>query len=330
LELVFAILLLTLSVSLSSFVIIPWLGTLVRFRANFTPKGLQLDQDGGAQPHVGPVVKSYLGMLLRTKRIEGWGGLFKGVMPMLFSSTLLTLFAGIIMGASFGNPRAPGRYNVPESGSLLLVLWAALTTMLTIPFTIITNRAITTPRRLSWWNPVLACQVILTPLERKRPWILYKTPGLLAAQVLHILYVVVAMNGIRQVILPPVSMTEDGPTLRSGLRVTRIGVYVVFVLLSVMILCPLEVISTRLSLQKNHSGSGDFTAVPDDESGLAVDDDGIEYSGQDEDVVGLRSEEDPYIGLVDCCKRIVDEEGTMVLYRAWWLTFLAALSSVFT
>lgn len=68
---------------------VPLYGTLVRFRANYTPKGLALDGEGGVQPHVGPVVtscvhrssalyrssqlskyRSYFQMMFRVKRIE--------------------------------------------------------------------------------------------------------------------------------------------------------------------------------------------------------------------------------------------------------------------
>jgi hypothetical protein len=45
--------------------------------------------------------------------------------------------------------------------------------------------------------------------------------------------------------------------------------------------------------------------------------------------LSLRSEGDPYLGLVDCAKRIVTEEGWMTLYRAWWVTFLGGLGSTF-
>jgi hypothetical protein len=41
----------------------------------------------------------------------------------------------------------------------------------------------------------------------------------------------------------------------------------------------------------------------------------------------LRSEEDPYLGMVDCAKRIMDEEGWQALYRAWWLTMLGVLGA---
>lgn len=48
----------------------PLTGALVRLRANYNPKGLQLDDDGNVEPHTGPVVTSFFAMLGRVKRIE--------------------------------------------------------------------------------------------------------------------------------------------------------------------------------------------------------------------------------------------------------------------
>ena len=59
-----------LSLAFSFAVAVPLAGALVRFRANYTPKGLQLDGEGGVQPHTGPVVNSYFAMLARIKRLE--------------------------------------------------------------------------------------------------------------------------------------------------------------------------------------------------------------------------------------------------------------------
>jgi hypothetical protein len=57
-----------LAVSLA--VLVPLVGTLVRFRAHYNPKGLQLDSEGDVQPHTGPVISSFVGMLRRVYRIE--------------------------------------------------------------------------------------------------------------------------------------------------------------------------------------------------------------------------------------------------------------------
>lgn len=43
----------------------------------------------------------------------------------------------------------------------------------------------------------------------------------------------------------------------------------------------------------------------------------------------LRNEDDPYIGFVDCVKRIVNEEGYRTLFRAWWLVFLQLAAIAF-
>jgi hypothetical protein len=68
--LISAFLIFCLASSVSLLIHVPLLGALVRFRANYTPKGLQIGEEGGMTPHVGPVVPNYFAMLLRIKRIE--------------------------------------------------------------------------------------------------------------------------------------------------------------------------------------------------------------------------------------------------------------------
>jgi len=63
-------LLLVGSLALSLAILVPLTGTLVRFRAHYNPKGLQLDPDGGVQPHTGPVITSFFAMLVRVYKIE--------------------------------------------------------------------------------------------------------------------------------------------------------------------------------------------------------------------------------------------------------------------
>lgn len=62
--------LILLSVGISLGIAVPLTGVLVRFRANFNPKALQLDAEGGAVPHTGPVVNSYFSMMMRVWRHE--------------------------------------------------------------------------------------------------------------------------------------------------------------------------------------------------------------------------------------------------------------------
>jgi hypothetical protein len=58
------------SLALSLAILVPLAGALVRFRAHYNPKGLQLDSEGGVQPHTGPVISSFFSMLKRVHRIE--------------------------------------------------------------------------------------------------------------------------------------------------------------------------------------------------------------------------------------------------------------------
>lgn len=64
------ILLLVGSLALSLAILVPLTGALVRFRAHYNPKGLQLDPEGAVQPHTGPVIATFFAMLVRVYRIE--------------------------------------------------------------------------------------------------------------------------------------------------------------------------------------------------------------------------------------------------------------------
>ncbi|KZV88254.1 mitochondrial carrier [Exidia glandulosa HHB12029] len=331
LDILFALLLLCISTGVSLLITVPFYGTLVRFRANYTPKGLALDGEGGVQPHVGPVVTGYFQMAFRVKRIEGFAGLYKGIMPIAISSILITLFTGLWIGASMVNSR--GRYSVPAGGSFQLLVYTLVVAIISIPMTVIIHRTITTPHKLPTWNPVSSLLVLLTPYERSRPWVLFLTPGLVVSQGLHILYVLLVLNTFRRLLLPS-SFLDDAswsdengkPLWPADFTVLRFSLYFLITSLSTIVLCPLEVIGTRLSLQRNHAPEGGFTAVSQDERAMGIEEE-IEFAGSEEDVIGLRSEEDPYTGFVDCAKRIVAEEGIRVLLRGWWITLLGGVFS---
>lgn len=64
---------LLVSLGISLAIVVPLTGALVRLRANFNPKGLQLDAEGGVQPHTGPVVTSFFGMVSLLQIHRGHG-----------------------------------------------------------------------------------------------------------------------------------------------------------------------------------------------------------------------------------------------------------------
>ncbi|KAI6021391.1 mitochondrial carrier [Pisolithus microcarpus] len=305
------------SLAISLAIMVPLVGAIVRFRANYNPKGLQLDPEGDVQPHTGPVISSFFAMLKRVYDIEGWLGLYKGLMPTLISSLIITVFLIVFLDDSSFRHRA---YTAPSAGILGTLFYSIFAMLLSLPQTIITDRAITTPHKLPWLNAVHSCRILLTPTERRRPWIIYLTPGLLAAQVAHISYVVLILRSIRRLILPELA------TGWRDISPIRLSFFFVLALASTAVLTPLEVISIRLAIQRNYA-SAEYNSVSQ-EGGDAEDVE--EYAGANEDVIGLRSDRPPYTGLIDCAKTIVEEEGWTALYRAWWLTMLGCVSGAFS
>jgi len=302
-------LLLLFSLALTLAIVVPLTGVLIRYRANYNPKGLQLDAEGGAQPYTGPIIQSYFTMLGRVYRIEGVQGLYRGLMPTTLSVMAMTIF--ILLFLDPVRPRHTA-YRAPDVGVWGTLGYSIFTMLLSLPTVIITYRAITTPYKLSYYNALQAFRVLLTPAERRRPWILYLTPGLLAAQVLHISIVVLGLGPLRRYFVLSLKEPATYPSA---------AIYAVIVALSSIILTPLEVIVTRLAIQRNHA-SAEYSSISQELEGNG---ENVPEYGGDEDVMGLRSESDPYLGLVDCAKRMVDEEGWSSLYRAWWLTILGGV-----
>lgn len=187
--------------------------------------------------------------------------------------------------------------------------------------------AITTPHKLPWFAPKQSLQILLTPSEIHQPWTLYLAPGLMAARTLHVVWLTFVQRGVRYILLPSLSIlpTDGSDGGLENIPPIRFGLYLIFIIASMFILVPLEVITVRLSVQRNHSGTGGFGAVPQDED-LPE----LEYAGRDEDVIALRPEDNPYTGFVHCAKSIVQEEGPEALMRAWWVTLIVSLLGMFS
>ncbi|KAI0769719.1 mitochondrial carrier [Trametes elegans] len=312
-ELLFLGLTLTLSLVASLLIVVPLTGALVRLRANYNPKALQLDPEGNVNVHTGPIVTSFFGMLQRVYRIEGIPGLYKGLMPTALASILMTGFTVFALDS-----RGIANHNRPDAvdtGFFGAVVSSTFAMLISLPAAILTYRSIVTPYKLPYFNAIYSLRVLLTPTERRRPWVLYLTPGLLAVQFLRILYPLAVLRSFRLLLLA------------NNFSSFKFGIYLGIEMLSVAITCPLEVMATKLAIQRNHA-TADYNSVEQE-----VEDDAVEthefaeYSNQEEDVIGLRHERDPYLGFIDCFKQIIDEEGWQTLYRAWWVTMLAAIAS---
>ena len=143
------------------------------------------------------------------------------------------------------------------------------------------SRSVITPYRLPYLGPFRSLRVLLTPTELRKPWILYLTPGLLASELLHVTYVVIGLRALRNMLLPSLSQVDDPES--QGLSPRSFVVYLVIALFSTGILCPLEVISTRLAVQRNHE-SAEFNSVAQEEVGDTAED--IPEYSPAEDVIG--------------------------------------------
>jgi len=320
--LVVDLLIIAVALAISLLITVPISGALVRLRANYNPKGLQLDDEGVPHPYTGPQLTSFFGMLFRVKRLEGWAGLYKGLMPHLITAVIMTAFSFLFYDSS--GPRHHGMANPPRAGPFGVLMYSIFWMIITLPAMIISYRSVTTPYKLPYFGPRSSLRILLTPTERRRPWRLYLTPGLLPAQTIAVTYGALGLRTLRHFLLPGY---RPGADLPESFTALRFGLYFIVVIISTAILCPLEVIATKLAIQRNHA-SAELNSVLQEEEGDA--EETAEYAGAEEDVIGLRHERDPYTGLIDCAKRIAQEEGPTALYRAWWVTMLACIATAFS
>ncbi|KAF7376198.1 hypothetical protein MSAN_00034900 [Mycena sanguinolenta] len=308
------------ALSISLAVVTPLSGVLVRFRANYTPRGLALDNEGSAVPHTGPMVTSYFAMFRRVLQIEGFQGLYKGLSTadthhrthrvprrshLHGLSRPSAQFISSTDSRNIGHFCVQSLHDAPQPAECHYYL------------------AVTTPHKLPYFGLMKSLRVLLTPTERRKPWLIYFTPGLLASQSLHVAYVTLILAPLHR-LLVPMAETSTGGVVFPEISPVKLSVYFVVVIVSAAILTPLEVMSTRLAIQRNQA-SAEYNSVSQEVDGDA--EEVAEYAGAEEDVIGLRTEAEPYTGIIDCAKTIINEEGFRALYRAWWITLLGGLVS---
>ncbi|KAF7335721.1 hypothetical protein MVEN_02227600 [Mycena venus] len=286
----------------------PFVGVLVRYRANYTPKtgAVRLDDEDAASR--ANVAIGYFGMMKRVYSIEGWAGLYKGIMPSIIA---ISIALAVVIVSTYAAVMSRIIHHGRIVRWLLNVGLSIIPALLIVPMKIIVNRAITTPHRLSAFDARTALRVLLSPAERTQPLRLYLAPGVAFAIALEGL-IVASFNLFRIAI----------DSLPLGFA---IGGLVPVLLLTAAIITPLEVMIQRLTLQRRSrltpglAPSEDAIPPPPVYSAEPV----MEFRGTDID-----SGEAPYTGLLDCTRKIVAEEGWSVLTRAWWLTLAAMVLSV--
>ncbi|KNZ81337.1 hypothetical protein J132_02027 [Termitomyces sp. J132] len=293
---------------------IPLVGVLVRYRAHYSPKAVQLESEDGVQleARTGPVIDGYFSTLKRVYKFEGWAGFYKGAVPELLTGGLLLVLLTIVPILLYGTD-SPGTW--PDKAKLEALGCATL--LISLPITVLTYRIIVTPHKLSWLGLRQSLCTVLTPTERTRPWMLYQTPGLLVAQLLNAV-VTPSLMVFQRFVLPDIPRSRGEIDFRF---ILQFSVYVILIILETSIVVPLQIISTRLALQRNHASQ---THSQDGTNGIES---VLPVYSAEEDVIGLRDENDPYTSFFDCLKRMISEEGVATLFRAWWITFIPVFAA---
>ncbi|KAF7350144.1 hypothetical protein MVEN_01316800 [Mycena venus] len=295
-----------LPIALGLGITMPFTGVLVRYRANYRPKrGVHLADENEAY-ETRAEADSYFGMMRRVHRIEGWAGLYKGIMPSIIATLIaMVAISPFAIFLSMGHRVLPGGRVVISTPSGL-VLWilsfafAVIPAILVIPMQIITNRSPPSapkPRSSSSSPPPSA-----------------RTHG--------------SSTSPRASASPSSSRASSPPTLALVLRLVP-GLYVSprlpallaslpVVALMTLLLTPLQVMGARLTLQRLGAASD---GAPDADAAAAP------PAYGEEEVMEFRTQEAPYTGLIDCGRQMVEEEGWRALLRAWWVTPFLMLTS---
>ena len=102
----------------------------------------------------------------------------------------------------------------------------------------------------------------------------------MAAELIHVGIIVLFLGPLRRVLLPELSQPGFS---RPKVSLIKLAIYFVIFCLSVVVLAPLEVIATRLAIQRNHA-SAQYNSVSQEIDGDG--DETVDYAGADEDVIG--------------------------------------------
>ncbi|KAJ6536361.1 hypothetical protein B0H19DRAFT_1183285 [Mycena capillaripes] len=301
----------------------PFVGVLVRYRANYMPKGGTVrlsseDEAGDTPPSDSEASLSYFGMMKRVYRIEGWAGLYKGLIPSIITGLIaLVVHVPISLVRGLYPPQALGQIASEVIRWTVGIVLLTLPAVVLVPMQIIVNRTITTSYKLPAFSPRTALRIPLSPAERAQPLRLYLAPGVALAAALSALAI-------------PAFLLVSDLTARSAPGIV-IGSFIPTTLLLIAFMTPLQVLAARLTLQRRELESqmpaSSLSPAPHLTTDTDAPDVAVPQTYNDfEPVMQFRSPgEAPYTSLLDCARKVVAEEGWGVLTRAWWLTAIGML-----
>lgn len=320
-------------------------------------------RDARASAKIGPVVTGVFDMMRRIVRLEGYRGLWKGITLQVIFCVCILLLQLLIFGTLFFVVPSKGAYPPSPSTQVLVVLYAFAFTAILVPIDILTSRAIVHPRLLNWRYPRACFAEIMSHDELAQPWRLYLVPGMITGTLARTFWTVVLGALAARVSPFPSAAPEPEPaapgdTDYSGpssdtprISVLSIAAYIVWIAASVCVLTPLNCALVRLAVQRAtgqqplhnaYAGAAEYNhqagvtqAEPEPASRSP---DGI----PPEPVIALRPCDDsgneaqfgfgappvqPYTGVIDCLRKMVDEEGVESIWRGVVFTLIGSLLS---
>jgi len=157
-------------------ILVPIAGIFVRWRAHFNPKSIEL-KDPNNEPHTRKVTNVFQ-MASKVYRVEGFEGLYKGLMPTIISVVIILPVAFVLELANTHIMRFD--FAIPLARTVLLAL-------VCLPLSVLYIRSVTTPYRLPWFSPIRSLRVLLSPKEFRHPWVVYAIPGLVLVSITELL-----------------------------------------------------------------------------------------------------------------------------------------------
>ncbi|WFD00876.1 hypothetical protein MYAM1_003631 [Malassezia yamatoensis] len=309
----------------------------VRQCANYRPKGVALS-DTEPAPKLGPNVRGVFAMVSRTKSLEGWRGLYQGTTVAIILNYLLTVvsMAGIAATLLFSS-----QIHIPPTTAkylyyvYLLVSWLG-PIFLTLPLEVIMTRTMVYPHRVNWREPKRALSAVLSEREYKRFWRLYTLPGvlpimLIRGALMRVLNVTPAMM-LQSFRTNWIQILLGAPEHAAKIGLLRVLVVAAWSLLTVACTVPVYVIAVRLMIQRTEPYAIDQGSdAPDTFTPRTLDPTAepvislrpcAEPLNEAESFYGAASVE-PYRGVLDCVRKMTQEEGLEVLGRGiYFTTFL--------
>ncbi|KAF8959480.1 hypothetical protein BDZ97DRAFT_1388365 [Flammula alnicola] len=254
---------------------------------------------------------TFFGVFKSVWRTEQFEGIFKGFFPALFLSLLFARF--------YVSP-APVTY-LHDQYTILPY------NLVYIPYLVATYRIIVNPHKFRLAEPKAMYRLIFTEYERGHPFRFFQYSGLIMPLLFGIVFDMFVYQPLSKYNLQRLGVPFDVPSGEDWYNFinhpnwmfwVRLAAHFSLLAVCVLLFTPVDVIVTRLAMQPVH---GPPRAEPAEERDM-------EKLSADAAVIAppsylhLTTEQQPYLGFVDCFQRIVKEEGWGTLYRCWWLTIL--------